>query len=90
MNVSLLLLARLMYKFSYLNTNHEYYDHIFNKNITITTFFDGHTRLYAKYIPLLVLMIYIMITRALDRRGHSLSQHTQFLKNNMIDENDFL
>ena len=28
-------------------------------------------------------------TRALDRRGHSLSQHTQFLKNNMIDENVF-
>ena len=28
------------------------------------------------------------ITRAL-RRGHSLSQHTQFLKNNMIAENDF-
>ena len=28
-------------------------------------------------------------TRAL-RRGHSLSQHAQFLKNNMIAENDFL
>ena len=28
-------------------------------------------------------------TRALDRRGHSLSQHTQYLKNNMIDENGF-
>ena len=27
-------------------------------------------------------------TRAL-RRGHSLSQHTQFLKNNMIARNDF-
>ena len=28
-------------------------------------------------------------TRLLGRRGHSLSQHTQFLKNNMIDENVF-
>ena len=28
-------------------------------------------------------------TRLLGRRGHSLSQHTQFLKNNMIAENDF-
>ena len=28
-------------------------------------------------------------TRALDRRGHGLSQHIQYLKNNMIDENDF-
>ena len=33
--------------------------------------------------------IYSMdMTRAL-RKGHSLSQHTQFLKNNMIAENDF-
>ena len=31
----------------------------------------------------------IHITRAL-RRGHSLSQHTQFLKNNMIAEKDLL
>ena len=31
----------------------------------------------------------IHATRALDRRSHSLSQHTQFLKNNMIDENVF-
>ena len=29
-------------------------------------------------------------TRALDRRGHSLSQHTQFLKNNMIAQIDIL
>ena len=29
-------------------------------------------------------------TRLLGRRSHSLSQHTQFLKNNMIAENDFL
>ena len=28
-------------------------------------------------------------TRALDRRGHSLSQPTHFLKNNLTDENDF-
>ena len=28
-------------------------------------------------------------TRLLGRRGHSLSQHTQFLKNNIIAENDF-
>ena len=28
------------------------------------------------------------VTRLLGRRGHSLSQHTQFLKNNMIAEND--
>ena len=32
----------------------------------------------------------ILITRLLGRRSHSLSQHTQFLKNNMIAENDFL
>ena len=29
------------------------------------------------------------MTRLLGRRGHSFSQHTQFLKNNMIAENDF-
>ena len=29
-------------------------------------------------------------TRLLGRRSHSLSQHTQFLKNNMIAENDVL
>ena len=38
--------------------------------------FDLHTNYTGKY------------TRAL-LRGHSLSQHTQFLKNNMIAENDF-
>ena len=31
-----------------------------------------------------------ILTRLLEHRGHSLSQHTQFLKNNMIAENDFL
>ena len=30
-----------------------------------------------------------MLTRLLGRRSHSLSQHTQFLKNNLIAENDF-
>ena len=36
------------------------------------------------------ILVYIdLYTRAL-RRGHSFSQHTQFLKNNMIAENDFL
>ena len=33
-------------------------------------------------------MILFELTRAL-RRGHSLSQHTQFLKNNIIAENNF-
>ena len=30
-----------------------------------------------------------LMTRLLGRRGHSLSQHTQFLKNNMKAENGF-
>ena len=41
------------------------------------------------FIIFIVQPISKWVTRALDRRGHSLEQHTQFLKNNLIDENDF-
>ena len=37
-----------------------------------------------------ITILFTYNTRLLGRRSHSLSQHTQVLKNNMIAENDFL